>query len=326
MTAGSRWRPSTGLAGGEDALSQRAVLTAFVAVLAVGSLQAQRPTFRAGVDLVTFGVTVVDRQGQLVTDLAPDDFEIREDGVPQSLEYFARGDEADELGGMRLGLMLDLSGSMARNLEMSRSAAIRFLNTLPEARDITLVDFDTEVRVSRYGQADFPRLVERIRHGSLGEWTAFHDALGLYLDGVDQLDGRKVLVMYTDGVDTRSALRFNETMTLVKAAGVTIYAVGFVQRRASVSRMEGRLRLTQIAEATGGQAYFPSALTDLDETYARVLAEIRGQYHLGYVSTNRVADGTWRQVEVRLKRPDLRVRTREGYFAPYLEPPGGAWR
>ncbi len=304
-------------------MSPRAVLTVIVGILIAGGVQAQPPTFRAGVDLVTFGVTVVDARGALVTDLTQDDFEIREDGVRQDIQYFARGDAADELRRMRLGLLLDLSGSMERDLELSRTAAIRFLNALPDAQDITLVDFDTEVRVSRYAQSDFPRLVERIRQGKLGTWTAFYDALGVYLDGVDLLDGRKVLVMYSDGLDTRSALRFNEMMTLVKGAGVTVYAIGFVQHQAGTARMEGRLRLTQIAETTGGQAFFPSALKDLDETYGKVLAEIKGQFHLGYSSTNRARDGTWRQVEVRLSRPELRLRTREGYFAPYLEPPGG---
>ena len=304
-------------------MSPRAVFIAIVGFLTAGGLQAQPPTFRAGVDLVTFGVTVVDARGALVTDLTQDDFEIREEGVSQDIQYFARGDAADELRRMRLGLLFDLSGSMERDLDLSRTAAIRFLNALPDAQDITLVDFDTEVRVSRYTQADFPRLVERIRRGTLGTWTAFYDALGVYLDGVDLLDGRKVLVMYSDGVDTHSALRFNEMMTLVKAAGVTVYAIGFVQHQSGTARMEGRMRLTQIAGATGGQAFFPSALKDLDETYGKVLAEIKGQYHLGYISTNRAMDGTWRQVEIRLSRPELRLRTREGYFAPYLEPSGG---
>lgn len=303
-------------------MSHHAVLAALAGVVAVGSLHAQHPTFRAGVDLVTFGVTVVDRRGQIVTDLTEDDFEIREDGTAQVIRYFARGDASDELGHMRLGLLLDLSGSMERDLEMSRSAAIRFLNALPEAQDITIAEFESEVRVGRYTQADFARLVERIRTSKLGSWTAFYDALGLYLDGADWLDGRKVLVMYTDGIDTRSALRFDEMMSLVRASDVTVYAVGLLRHQSGMARLEGRQRLTRIAEATGGQAFFPSALKDLDEAYAKVVAEIKGQYHLGYTSTNRAMDGTWREVEIRLARPELRVRTREGYFAPYQEPPG----
>jgi Ca-activated chloride channel family protein len=259
----------------------------------------------------------------VVPDLEPGDFEIYEDGEPQALRHFARGDDEDALRSMRLGLLLDMSGSMERDLDMARSTAIRFLNMLPDAQDITLVDFDSEVRVARYGQADFPRLVERIRTRRPGGWTAFYDALGVYFDSVDLLDGRKVLVMYTDGLDTRSALRFNEALALARSTDVTVYAVGFLQNQRGTERMEGRLRLTRITEATGGQAFFPTAPRDLDDAYARVLREIRAQYHLGFVSTNQTPDGTWRAVEVRLKRPGLRVRAREGYFAPYREPPPG---
>lgn len=306
-------------------MSYRAGTCLAIGLLAAVPLAAQ-PTFRAGVDLVSVGVTVVDQQGQLVTDLTRDDFDLLEDDAPQAILHFSRSDADEELRRIRLGLLLDLSGSMERDLTLARTAAIRFLNTLPEAQDITLVDFDDEVRVARYGQADFARLVERIRQRRTGGWTAFYDALGVYLDGVDTLDGRKVLVMYTDGLDTRSALRFNEMLTLVRGANVTVYAIGLLQHQSGTSRLEGRMRLTEVTAATGGQAFFPSSLRDLGDAYARVLAEIRGQYHLGYLSSNTARDGAWRAIAVRVKRPGLRVRTREGYFAPFEAPPGSSQR
>lgn len=301
-------------------MSQRLATSLAVAVMAAATAAAQ-PTFRAGVDLVSVGVTVVDQKGQLVTDLTQDDFELLEDDAPQTIRHFARGDADEQLRQLRLGLLLDLSGSMERDLDLARTAAIRFLNTLPEAQDITLVDFDSEVRVARYGQADFPRLVERIRQRRTGGWTAFYDALGVYLDGVDAIDGRKVLVMYTDGLDTRSALRFNEMLDLARGANVTVYAIGLLRHQSGTSRLEGRMRLTRVTEVTGGQAFFPTSLRDLDDTYAQVLAEIRGQYHLGYLSSNEARDGTWRALRVRVTRPGLRVRAREGYFAPFEPPP-----
>ena len=134
--------------------------------------------FRTGVDLVTFGVTAVDRRGNLVTDLTQADFEIAEDGRPQTIEHFVRGDADGAAVATHLGLMLDTSGSMEADLKLARSAAIKFLNLLPDARDITLVDFDTEVRVTRYPQRDFARLVERIRMRKSDGWTALYDALG----------------------------------------------------------------------------------------------------------------------------------------------------
>lgn len=276
---------------------------------------AGQQVFRAGVDLTTFGVTVTDRKGNIVTDLAKEDFEIIEDGAPQALQYFARG-VGDTTPAMHLGLMLDASGSMLADMKLAQAAAIKFLNLLPAAEDITLVDFDTQVRITRYPQRDFARLVERIRQRKPEGWTALYDALGTYLDGAAEQDGRKVLVMYTDGGDTRSALRFSEMLTLLKASQVTVYAIGLVDRAGS-ARMRVQMTLRQIAETTGGQAFFPSAMRDVESAYDKVLADINGQYHLGYVSSNTTTDGAWRKVEIKLTRDDLRVRARKGYFAAY---------
>ena len=118
--------------------------------------------FRAGVDLATFAATSTDRKGSIVTDLTRADFEVLEDGKPQSIEYFAQGD-GDTSPEMHLGLMVDASGSMQADMKLAQGAAIKFLNMLPSAADITLVDFDTQVRITRYPQRDFARLVERIR-------------------------------------------------------------------------------------------------------------------------------------------------------------------
>jgi Ca-activated chloride channel family protein len=273
--------------------------------------------YRAGVDLVTFGVTAVDRRGNLITDLSEADFEIVEDGRPQRIQYFARGDDTDGTE-THLGLMLDTSASMEKDLKLARSAAIRFLNLLPDARDITLVDFDTEVRVTRYPQRDFARLVERIRMRKSDGWTALYDALGVYLNGAEGQEGRTILVMYTDGADSRSQLNFPELMDLVKASHVTVYAVGLLEHTGA-ARHQLQMRVQQIVEATGGQAFFPSKLEDLESSYEKVLAEIKAQYHLGYVSSNVATDGLWRKVDIKVKRPDLKMRTRKGYFAPYKE-------
>jgi len=278
-------------------------------------LTAQSVTFRGGVDLTTFAVSITDKKGELVGELTKDDFEVFEDGRKQAVQYFAKGD-GEAAPELHLGLLVDASGSMEQDLKLARSAAIKFLNMLPEAADITLVDFDTLVRITRYPQADFPRLVERIRMRKPDGYTALYDAIGTYLDGADQLPGRKIMVMYTDGGDTRSAISFNETITLLKASQVTVYAIGLVENMGS-ARTESRMKLQQLAETTGGQAFFPSQMKDVESSYDKVLGEIRAQYHLGYLSTNTAADGAWRKVEIKLKRPDLKLRTRKGYFGPY---------
>lgn len=296
------------------------------------SAAGQSPTvFRSGVDLVNIGVTVVDRKGQLVTDLRREDFLIAEDGTSQSVDYFSNGLQAmlpvggaSNPGSLHVGLLFDTSGSMTEDLSFSRSAAIKFLNLLPEAEDMTLVDFDTEVRVARFGQTDFPRLVERLRNRKPVGWTALYDALGVYLDGADLDNGRKVLVIYTDGGDTSSRIGFSEIQDLLRASDVTVYAIGFLEHQMSSMRNSQRMKLQQLTEITGGQAFFPTSKEQLDEMYSKILDEIHAQYTLGYQSSNPKPDGRWRAVEVRLNRPDLkgaRVRARKGYFAPLVGGP-----
>jgi len=140
----------------------------------------------------------------------------------------------------------------------------------------------------------------------------------VYLDGADGREGRTILVMYTDGADSRSRLSYGDILDLLKASQVTVYAVGLLERTGS-ARNELRMRMQQMVEATGGQAFFPSELKDLDASYEKVLGEIKAQYQLGYASTNLAQDGTWRKVDIKVKRPGVKLRSRKGYFAPYKE-------
>ncbi len=284
---------------------------------------AQQPVFRATTDLVTIGVTVSGRNGQAVPGLSRDDFEVREDGVVQPLSYLATGDSQESAPPLHLGLMFDTSGSMSDDIQLARSAAIKFLNTLTQAVDITLVDFDTEVRAGRFTQADFPRLVERIRNRKPQGFTAMYDALGVYLDASAADDGRTILVIFTDGGDTRSSIPFGEALTLLRASDVTVYSIGFLARQSFGSRGDGRARLTQLADESGGEAFFPTSMAQIEEAFARIASQVRSQYTLGYTSTNTARDGRWRKLEVRVRRPDVRsptIRARRGYFAPFVRP------
>ena len=288
--------------------------------LAAVTPAAQLPTFTADIDLVSVGVTVTDRRGNHITDLTLEDFEIVEDGRAQQVAYFARGVDQDAGPALHVGLLFDTSSSMVRDIDLARTAAIRFLNTLTEAVDMTLVDFDTEIRLAKYGQLDFPRLVERIRSRRPRGGTAMYDALGLYLNGAVENDGRTVLVLFTDGGDTRSSLGLSDLMTLIRASDVTVHAVGLVANRSSRTRLDQRARLDRIAETSGGRAFFPMTMRDVEAAYDTIVGQIRAQYTLGYSSTSTDEDGRWRDVEIRITRPDgadLRVRSRAGYFAPY---------
>lgn len=305
-------------------LLRNAATCALLWAAACTSASAQYPTFKAGIELVQIGVTVTDRKGGLVTDLEPEDFEIFEEGKRQSLSYFAPGMAGDAEGPpLHLGLLLDVSGSMGGAMSFTKTAAVKFLNTLTDAVDITVVTFDTEVRVARYSQNEFVRAIERIRQQKAVGYTALNDAIGVYLDGAAELDGRKIMLIYTDGSDTTSALPFRELIEVAKASDVTIYPIGALEYLPQSARLEARRTLTQLASTTGGQAFFPMSVKDLDQFYEKVLAEIRAQYTIGYVSTSPATDGAWRDVEVRIggkAGSQYRVRARRGYYGPYKKP------
>ena len=298
----------------------RALLSTFVATAAVACVAVHAQTFRAGVDLVHFPVVVTDKQGEPISGLTADDFEVIEKGKPQRIKFFAASDQAALAPPLHLGLLLDASGSMDEDIKDVRTAAIKFVNQNAHAIDTTVVDFDTEVRVARYGPDDYPRMIERIRRRKADGWTAWYDAMGVYLDGASQQDGQKILLAYTDGGDTRSSLTASDLAELLKASDVTLYAIGYLERLTSTMRNSQRMELMRFAELTGGQAFFPSSLKELDSIYERIRREIAARYTIGYTSSDERTDGAWREVQVKLKRSDLKsvkLRTRPGYFAPY---------
>jgi VWFA-related protein len=300
-------------------MTRKAATTSIVLAVGVvsGSTSAQQPVFRGGVDLVNFGVFVTDKAGTPLTGLKAEDFEIVEDGARQTVKYFVGGDP-ENAPPLHLGFMIDMSGSMADDMKDIRTAAIRFLDNVKRVRDITVVDFDTEVRVARF-EGDDPRLVEHLRRRKPDGYTALYDAIGVYLTGASSQTGDKILVMYTDGEDTRSAMNQGELLDLLKSSDVTVYAIGYLERGGS-NRLGLQQILQRLATATGGQAFFPMGLKDLDKMYEKILGEIAARYSIGYLSTNKKQDGAWRDVRVRVLRDglkDVKIRTRSGYYAPY---------
>ena len=288
-----------------------------------------QPAFRGGIDVVNLGVAVMDKAGSAVAGLTKDDFVVYEEGKKQELRYFAADGARTEVGPdgerppLHIGLVFDTSGSMSADMELARSAAIKFLNRLPRAEDMTIVDFDTEVRIATYTQNDFTRLVARLRGRKPDGWTALWDAVGVYLGGSQDQAGQKVLIIFTDGGDTRSSLSYVDLLNAVRASDVSVYAIGFLEHQPASVRTQQRLQLAQLADLTGGQALFPVSMKEVESMYDRIVAEIDSRYLLGYISTDKRTNGAWRSVDVRLTRPDLRqakIRTRKGYYAPYVPP------
>ena len=295
-----------------------ALATALLVAVAVG-LSASQQVFRSSVDLVNLGVVVTGKNGTPVLGLTRDDFEVVEDGRPQTLTHFAGGDP-DSAPPVHLAFMIDHSGSMANDIRDVRTAAIKFLNQVDGILDVMLVDFDTEVRLARFNPDDFPRMIERIRGRRPDGYTALYDAIGVYLDAAATQSGDKILVLFTDGGDTRSTMTQGDLLNLLKVSDVTVYSVGYLQYQGS-GRHEQMQVLSRIGSTSGGLAFFPTSMKDLDRMYEQILTQIAGRYSLGYVSTNTAPDGKWREVRVRLAdKPalkDLKIRTRAGYYAPY---------
>jgi Ca-activated chloride channel homolog len=297
----------------------RAVLAVWLSLVAAIALPAAQQTFRTAVDLVHFGVVVTDKQGLPIAGLTAEDFEIKEAGKSQAIKFFAAGDP-ESAPPLHIGFLLDTSGSMGEDIKDVRTAAIKFLNSMERAEDITLVEFDTEVRMGRYAASEYARLIGRIRGRKADGYTALYDALGVYLNGTTDQTGQKILIMYTDGGDTRSTLTISEILDLVRASDVTVYVVGYLEHQSSSGRTTQRMELSRFAAMTGGLALFPTSVKEVDKMYEKIQREITARYSLGYMSTDERTNGSWRSVEIRLTRPDLKgakLRTRDGYFAPF---------
>jgi Ca-activated chloride channel family protein len=297
-----------------------AVVVAITLTAVSGSAQLparDETLFRGRTDLVSVGVTVAAKKHRVVTNLSAGDFVVYEDGRPQQIFAFATGTQSGPP--LHVGVLLDVSGSQGLDLKFTQKAVIKFLESVPDAIDVTLIDFATYVRSGRYSRSDFPLLIRRVRDLTAGGETSLYDAIGLYLDGAGKQDGRKVMVLYTDGGDTTSSLSFETLMTLLKASDVTIYAIGALAQQPLAAQFTQRVLLEKIAERTGGTAFFPDGVKDLNRIYEQVRGEIQAQYTIGYVSTNEKTDGTWRNIEIKVTCPDsknLQVRARKGYYAP----------
>jgi VWFA-related protein len=281
--------------------------------------------------MVSVPVAVTDKEGNFVKDLDLSEFTIYEDGARQEVSLFATGLKEswvgmapatkEALSGKQvIGLIMDASGSMDEEMRLVRSAALKFLDNIPKTEHLIFLDFDESIRLSEYSSDDQRQIAERVYDVEAEGWTALYDAVATFLDRVHHYDGRKTLVVFSDGVDSRSTLGVGECMDIVKASAVTIHAIQFGGARGNPSRIfeQGRF-LRQIASLTGGSHAIATSLEKMDEFYDRILEELFSQYTLGYVSTNSERDGRYRKIKVEVARKGVRVRAREGYTGPLDE-------
>lgn len=281
----------------------------------------QTPSFRGGVELVSLNVTVVDGSGRYVTDLAPEDFSVFEDGVKQDVTFFNRTNLP-----IALALLLDTSASMETRLPIAQEAAIGFARRLRGQDLAEVIDFDSRVVVLQTFTNTTADLEQAIRKTSSGGSTSLFNAVYIALKdlkkvmakNVDEIR-RQAIVLLSDGEDTSSLLPFEEVLDLAKRSETAIYAIGLRSGDPGSGVKgfkEAEFVLRQLAQETGGRAFFPSQASDLNNVYGQIGDELSNQYTVGYTSRNQKRDGAWRRLVVRVNRPSVTTRTKLGYFGP----------
>lgn len=259
---------------------------------------------------VDFSATVTDSANNYIIDLEQDRFAVSEDGVPQEILRFSR-----EVTPVSMALVLDTSGSMKRRVSTVREAAAHFVSQIRPVDRVMVMTFADTVRVTQRLTSDVPALQAAIRSCGARGGTALYDAVVQSSKGLKREKGRTAVILLTDGKDENnpgtapgSRHTLEQCITAAKEAGVTVYALGLGSKVA-------RDVLETIAMETGGRAYFPPTLADVDEVYGLIARELRSQYTIGYSSTNRTRDRTWRVLEISVPGTEYAVRAKPGYTA-----------
>ena len=302
----------------------RILLSGVVALAASLPASAQDiPVFAVDVGIVYVTATVRTEKGALVSDLTPDDFVVYEDGRPQQLTLFAPAVEKGEGAGtealaLNLGMLLDTSESMREQIKLSQESAIRFLESIPRAKDLLLIFFDQDIRLSRYTSENQQGLFERILENKGKGNTALYDAISVYLSRVADSGGARCCSSSRTATIPRARSAWSTCSTSSAAAGspsirspspAGAFGVG------SRSFLNANAFLTQLADTSGGQVFAPKASKELSSVYAKILDELTNQYVLGFVSDRPERDRRFRKLRVEVKPKELKVRHRAGYFA-----------
>ncbi|HEY8537043.1 MAG TPA: VWA domain-containing protein [Vicinamibacterales bacterium] len=299
----------------------RLLPAAMLAATAVSVLAAQQPSFRAGVELVSLNVTVSDPSGRFITDLDQSAFEVYEDGVRQDISFFSRSNQP-----IALSLLLDTSASMEDKMRTAQEAAIGFARRL-RAQDLAqVIDFDSRVTIAQPFTTSTGDLEVAIRRTAAGGSTALYNAVYIALKELKKIQAsnpdeirRQAIVVLSDGEDTSSLVSFEEVLELAKRSETAIYTIGLRGRgpeRVRNAFNESDFVLRQLAQETGGRAFFAQSVNELAGIYDQIAEELSSQYTIGYTSKNPKRDGAWRRIVVRVKAPNATARTKQGYYGP----------
>jgi Ca-activated chloride channel family protein len=265
-------------------------------------------------DLVTVIATVVNPKGNLIADLTQADFEILEDGVPQKIVTFNSQAKLP----LAMVMIFDVSLSVRHRLEFEKEAAARFFRAIIRPVDqVSILSVSTDVVVQEYFTADVNRLTSAVRRMQADGTTALYDAIVKGAELLNAVNGRRVLVIVSDGRDIISRATLLEALQRAQEADAVIYAINTSGRPASANDRDlaGERALETLANRTGGEVFFPDQINELDPVFTRLAEQLRTQYVLGFYSSNEVRDGSYRHLSVRVKRESIYARARQGYYA-----------
>ncbi len=285
-------------------------------VTVLGTAQEPATTFKVDVKLVNVFVTVTDSHGAPVSNLQKENFQLREDGKEQKIAIFNRESELP----LSIVMAVDTSLSTRKDLPLELASARKFAHTILRPQDaMALYKFAEEVNEVVPFTSDLRRIdngIERIRYGSA---TALYDAVYLGSQALGKRQGRKVMVVITDGGDTISQVDYQEALRAAQESEAIIYSIIIVPIEASAGRdTGGEHALIQISADTGGKYYYATSLPQLDDAFRQISDELRTQYLLAYYPSQRFSDSEFRRIQVDLANPPAggpyQARHRAGYY------------
>jgi Ca-activated chloride channel homolog len=279
--------------------------------------QQGEPTYRVNVRLVNVFTTVTDSHGAPVPNLTKDDFRLLEDGIPQEIRIF----EKESAMPLSIALAIDTSESTRREIAVETSSARKFVNAILRPVDkISLFQISENIDQLTRFTSDMKTIERGIDHLTAGAGTSLYDAIYLCSDALLDREGRKVLVLITDGGDTTSATNYNNALRRAQQAEAIVYSIIIVPVAADAGRnIGGEHALIQISKDTGGKYYYAESGEQLDDAFRKISDELRTQYLLAFYPNRRVSDSPFRKIEVELLKKDedgkqYQVRHRAGYY------------
>jgi Ca-activated chloride channel family protein len=296
-------------------MKQAASVGVVLALCLAAVAQDSDSTFKVDVNLVNVFVTVTDEHGAPIAGLKKDNFELREDGNPQKIAVFNKESALP----LSIVLAIDTSLSTRKDLPLELVSARRFVHAILRPVDaLSLYQFSEVVsELTRFSSdlRTIDRGIDRIR---LGSATALYDALFLGSQALEPRQGRKVMVVITDGGDTMSKVDYKEEVRAAQQAEAILYCIIVVPIESSAGRdTGGEHALIQLSEDTGGKYFYATSVPQLDDAFRQISDELRTQYLLAYYPSQRLSDSDFRRIQVvvaGLPADRFRVRHRTGYY------------